>query len=165
MTKLAQLEDLYIGELRDLYHAETQLVRTLPIMAEVAATPALRQAFKDDMVRAEQHLERLQMILNARQQDPSGHRCKGMEGLLEEGRERLEDDTEPSVLDAGLIVMAQKAQHYEMAGYGSACEFAELLHHPDEAKLLHQTLEEEKTADGEFSQIAKRAINLEAAMA
>lgn len=163
MTRLAQLEDLYMDELRDLYHAETQLMSTLPEMAQAATTPALRQTFQEDVDRTRQHLARLQAIFDARQQDPAGHRCKGMEGLLAEGRERLEADAEPSVLDAGLIVMAQKAQHYEMAGYGSVCEFAQILNRDDEAQLLHQTLEEEKAADQQFSQIAKRAINLTAA--
>ncbi len=163
--KIETLQDLYLDELRDLYHAETQLVKALPEMAKAVKSNDLRQAFEKDVGRTQGHIERLQRIFKEFNEDPSGHRCKGMEGLLEEGRDLIQAGPQTPVRDAGLIVTAQKAQHYEIAGYGSACTFARILGRQQEEKLLRDTMEEEKQADAAFTKIANQAINLAAATA
>jgi ferritin-like metal-binding protein YciE len=163
--ELATLEDLYVDELQDLYHAEQQLAGMLPEMAKRARGAGLKESFTKDAERTGRHVQRLEQVLLQLGCDPSGHQCKGMEGLLQEGRERMAKESNARVLDAGLIVMAQKAQHYEIAGYGSACTFANVLNRVEEARLLHRTLEEEKRADEEFSLLAKDTINTVAANA
>jgi ferritin-like metal-binding protein YciE len=161
--KLESLQDLYLDELRDLYHAETQLALALPEMAKAAKSDDLRRAFEEDAGRTQGHLQRLQRIFQNSKKDPSGHPCKAMEGLLQEGQDLFRAGGQNAVVDAGLIVTAQKAQHYEIAGYGSACTFARVLGRGDEEKILHQTMDEEKQADAVFTQMANRAINMAAA--
>lgn len=164
-TKLDTLKDLYVDELRDLYHAESQLAKTLPDMANAASASELREAFKTDTERTKQHMQRLEEIFQDLKQDPSGHPCKGMEGLLRECRDRIQRSDDAAITDAGMLVMAQKAQHYEMAGYGSACSFARMLNRKQDAAKLHESLEEEKRADAEFTNLAQESINLVAASA
>ena len=163
--KIETLEALYVDELRDLYHAEMQLAKTMPAMAQAVQSDELRKEFQNEASEARQHADRISQICSALQADPSGHRCKGMEGLLEEGRELIQDGVQNPVLDAGLIVTAQKAQHYEIAGYGSALTFARILGREKDESLLRETMEEEKEADARFTQIANRAINIAAAAA
>lgn len=164
-TKLDTLKDLYLDELRDLYHAENQLARMLPEMEKGASADQLKAAFKTDRERTKQHVNRLERIFQELHEDPSGHACQGMEGLLQEGCDRMKRSDDAAIADAGLLVMAQKAQHYEMAGYGSACAFARMLHREEDARMLHQTLEEEKKADADFTHLAQESINLVAASA
>ena len=124
IEKLETLEDLYFEELRDLYDAETQLIKALPRMAEIATSPNLRKVLLNDYELTRVHQRQLEQLFERAGRDPAGHECKGMSGLLEEQADLVLEQPEPRVLDAGLVVFAQKAQHYEMAGYGRARTFA-----------------------------------------
>jgi ferritin-like metal-binding protein YciE len=163
MAALLSLRDLYVEELRDLYNAESQLVKALPKMARGAQTTDLRKAFEEHLRQTKGHVDRLEQIFDALDKSPKGKRCVGMEGLIEEGGEIMDKEGEDTVIDAGLIVSAQKVEHYEMAGYGSVCAFAKLLGESEALNLLMQTLDEEKQADEKLSQIAESTVNVEAA--
>src|SRR5262249_53558383 len=139
---MESLHDLYVNELRDLYSAETQLVKALPKMAKAAASPDLRAAFEEHLEVTQGQVERLETIFEELGIKPKGKKSIAMEGLIEEGKELLEEDASESVLDAGLIVAAQKVEHYEMAGYGSVRTFANLLGYEEAARLLQETLDE-----------------------
>jgi len=125
--ELKSLRDLYVDELKDLYSAEKQLVKALPKMAKNASNPELSQAFSDHLEETEGHVERLEQILEELGERPGGKKCVGMEGLIEEAKELLEEDAAEDVLDAGLISKAQHVEHYEMAGYGTVRTYARLL--------------------------------------
>jgi ferritin-like metal-binding protein YciE len=153
------VDDLLLDELRDIYHAENQLVKALPKMAKRAKSDELRQAFEHHLEETKGQVERLEQVfehLNARS---SGKRCEAMEGLIEEAKEMMEDITTPEVLDAAMISAAQKVEHYEIASYGSVHALAEALGHQDVARLLEQTLGEEKTADQKLNEIALSGVN------
>ena len=141
--KLDTLENLYISELRDLYSAENQLLKALPKMAKGASSNELREAFEEHLEQTRSHVERLEQIFEQLDESPKGKTCHGMKGLIEEGSEILKENGEDSVLDAGIIVAAQKVEHYEIAGYGSVRTFANLLGKDEEARLLQATLDEE----------------------
>lgn len=160
--QLETLRDLYIHELQDLYSAETQLIEALPLMAEAATHPDLKAAFEAHLVETQTHVTRLEEVLNLIGADTEGEKCKGMEGLLEEGQNLIEEEADPEVLDAGLIVAAQKVEHYEMAGYGSVRAFATLLEEDEAVEILTTTLEEERSADEKLSHLAMSAINIAA---
>jgi ferritin-like metal-binding protein YciE len=138
------LRDLYIDELKDLYNAENQLVKALPKLARAAASDELRQGFQEHLEQTKGHVKRLQQIFQMLDENPKGKKCKGMEGLIEEGSEVTEEDYEGSLLDAALIGAAQRVEHYEIAAYGTARSFAELLGENDQVSLLEETLQEEK---------------------
>lgn len=157
---LATMHDLMIAELRDLYSAETQLVKALPKMAKGATTPSLRTAFEEHLVQTQEQVARLDQIFEMLGQSPRGVKCKGMEGLLEEASEMLDEDGDDSVRDAGIIASAQRVEHYEIAAYGSTLAFATLLGHSEIAELLETTLNEEKTADEMLSTIAEEEVNI-----
>jgi ferritin-like metal-binding protein YciE len=125
--KLDTLEKLYISELRDLYSAENQLLKALPKMAKEASSKELKEGFEKHLEQTRGHVERLEQIFEQLDEGPKGKTCHGMKGLIEEGSEILKEDGEDSVLDAGIIVAAQKVEHYEIASYGSARTFANLL--------------------------------------
>ena len=161
-TKLQTFEDLFIDQLRDLYSAETQIVKALPKMAKAASSDELRGAFEEHLEQTEGHVERLEEIFDRIGVKPKGKKCEAMEGLLDEGKEILKMDAEPHVRDAALIAGAQRVEHYEMAGYGCARTFARLLGDTDSADLLQQTLDEEGEADKKLTQIAESSINVEA---
>ena len=161
--QMEHLQDLFVENLRDLYSAEKQLLRALPKMAKAAENEELRTAFENHQQETEGQIERLEQIFQRLGKKPGGHKCKAMEGLIEENKELLEEDAEPEVLDAGMIVGAQKVEHYEIAGYGSVVEFAKLLGDKESAKLLAATLQEEEKTDKLLTQIARKSINLEAA--
>jgi ferritin-like metal-binding protein YciE len=160
--KLDTLEQLYISELRDLYSAENQLVKALPKMAKAASSDELRSAFEKHLEQTKQHVERLEQIFEQLDQSPKGKTCRAMKGLIEEGSEILEEDGEDSVLDAGIIVAAQKVEHYEIAGYGSARTFANLLGQDEAAELLQSTLDEESDTNENLNQLAENIVNPEA---
>ncbi len=160
--KMEDLRDLFIDNLKDLYHAEKQLTKALPKMAKAADSDDLRKAFEDHLDETRIHIERLEEVFKNLDQKPVAKVCKAMQGLIEEGKELLEEDAEPDVLDAGMIVAAQKIEHYEIAGYGSMVEFAKLLGEKDSAKILQQTLDEEGKADKLLTQIARKTVNVEA---
>ena len=161
-SKMATLEDLYTDLLKDLYSAEKQLVKALPKMAKNAQSPDLQRAFQDHLRQTEGHVERIERIFNDLEGSPRGKKCVGMEGLIEEGNELLQEDVEPDVLDAGLIAAAQKVEHYEIASYGTARALAERLGYDKAARLLQQTLDEESMANEKLTKIAESHVNMEA---
>ena len=155
------LKELYIEELKDLYSAETQLVKALPKLARAATSEELRRGFEDHLEQTKGHVERLQKILDMLEESPKGKKCKGMEGLIEEGSEVTEEDYEGSLLDAALIGAAQRVEHYEIAGYGTVRSFAETLGETEHVSLLNETLEEEKETDEKLTELAEQ-INTQA---
>jgi ferritin-like metal-binding protein YciE len=157
--KLNNLTDLYLVELKDLYSAETQLIRALPKMAKAATSPSLREAFEEHLSATEQHRDRLEQIFKELDASPKGKKCVAMEGLIEEGSEVIEAEAEPAVKDAALIAAAQRVEHYEIAVYGTARSFAELLGHSEQAELLQTTLDEEEETDEALSELAESEIN------
>jgi len=161
--EMESLKELYIDELKDLYSAEKQLVKALPKMAKNATNPELKDAFTTHLQETEGHVERLEQIFEMLGERPGGKKCKGMEGLVEEAKELLEEDATEAVLDAGMISKAQHVEHYEMAGYGTVRTYARLLGLDDQADLLQETLDEEGHANELLTQIAESSVNLEAA--
>ena len=161
---LDSLDNLFLEELKDIYHAEKQLTRALPRMAKAAESPDLQQAFTTHLKETEGQIQRLEKIFKALGQPARGKRCKGMEGLVEEGKEKMEEDGEPPVLDAALIASAQKIEHYEIAAYGCLRTYSELLGMDEVGQLLQQTLEEEEATDKKLTQLGESGIN-EAAVA
>lgn len=159
---LDTLEKLYISELRDLYSAENQLLKALPKMAKGASSPELKDAFEKHLEQTKGHVERLEELFEQRDESPKGKTCHAMKGLIEEGSEILKEDGEDSVLDAGMIVAAQKVEHYEIASYGSMRTFANLLGKDEEAKLLQATLDEEAETNEVLTQLAETVVNPEA---
>jgi ferritin-like metal-binding protein YciE len=156
------LKGLYIDELRDIYSAENQLVKALPKMAKAAASDELRSGFEQHLEQTKGHVKRLEEIFSELDEKPTGKKCKGMQGLIEEGKEIIDEDLEDEVLDAGLISAAQRVEHYEIAAYGCVRTFATILGEDSAAELLEQTLEEEKETDKKLTELAEN-INLEAA--
>jgi ferritin-like metal-binding protein YciE len=156
------LEELLIEQIRDIYHAENQLLKALPRMAKKASNEELRAAFEQHRVETERHVERLEEVFNRLGLKPKGKKCKGMEGLLEEGKEMLAEKGDPDAIDAGLIAAAQRVEHYEIASYGTVREFASQLGHTQIAKLLEQTLREEESTDKKLTELAERNINEQA---
>lgn len=151
------LKALYIDELKDLYSAENQLVKALPKMAKGAASEDLRKGFEEHLEQTKGHVQRLEQIFDSLGESPKGKKCKGMEGLIEEGSEVLKDRYEDSVLDAALIGAAQRVEHYEIAGYGTVRAIAEELGENEHVSLLTETLEEEKETDEKLTQLAQDA--------
>ena len=163
--KLNTIEDLFLQELKDLYSAENQLVKALPKMAKAATNADLQAGFEEHLEQTKGHVERLDKIAEQLGVKLTGHKCKAMEGLIEEGSELIEEDADDSVRDAGLIGAAQRVEHYEIAGYGTARALASRLGHKDIAKILTQTLEEEKETDAKLTDLAESTVNEEAAAA
>ena len=159
--KFSSLHDLYIEQLKDLHSAESQLTKALPKMAKAATNPELKAAFTEHLEETKGQLARLNQIGEKLGKPLSGHTCAAMKGLIEEGSEWMKEDAEPEVMDAGLIAAAQRVEHYEMAGYGTVHNFAELLEDEAAAELLAETLEEEEAADEKLTTLAK-SINVEA---
>lgn len=160
--KMKTLQDLFIHELKDLHNAEKQLTKALPKMAKAASSGDLRQAFEEHLHQTEEHLSRLERIMADFDLPLRGHKCKAMEGLVEEGKEILDEQMDSDVRDAALICAAQRVEHYEIAGYGCARTFAEMLGHGEAQHLLQQTLDEEKATDEKLTQIAMQHVNAEA---
>lgn len=160
--KLNTLHDLFIDELKDLYSAETQLVQALPKMARAASSSELQKAFEHHLDQTREHVQRIEKIFSEFDASPKGKKCVGMEGLIEEGKEVVKMGGQPEVLDAGLIGAAQRVEHYEIAGYGTARAHAEQMGHSQVVRLLQQTLEEEEAADEKLTQIAKNQVNVHA---
>jgi len=153
--KLETMKELLLDELQDLYSAETQITKALPKMAKTSSSPDLKQAFESHLQETEGHVQRLEKIFKHLQESSKGKTCEGMKGLLKDGEERIKEGGDPEVVDAGLIAAAQRVEHYEIAAYGSARTYAELLNENEVAKLLIQTLEEEKVADQKLTKISK----------
>lgn len=155
------LRDLYIDELRDIYSAETQMVKALPKMAKAATSEELRSGFEEHLEQTRGHVSRLEQIFEALNEKPTGKKCAGMEGLVKEGGEMISEDFPGNVKDAGLIGAAQRVEHYEIAAYGTVRAFAELLNERKAVDLLTQTLEEEKETDEKLTQLSSE-INQQA---
>jgi ferritin-like metal-binding protein YciE len=160
--KLDTLENLYISELRDLYSAENQLLKALPKMAKGASSPELKDAFEQHLEQTKGHVERLEQLFQQLDESPKGKTCQAMKGLIEEGSEILKEEGEDSVLDAGMIVAAQKVEHYEIASYGSVRTFANLLGQDEAARLLQSTLDEESETNEILNRLAETVVNQEA---
>src|SRR5882757_8443175 len=160
--KLKTLKDLFHHELKDLYSAEAQLVKALPKMAKAATNEELKAGFEEHLEQTREHIQRLEQIGESLEMALTGHKCKAMEGLIAEGAELISEDAEDSVRDAGLIGAAQRVEHYEIAGYGTARALATRLGQEDIADLLGQTLEEEKETDAKLTELAESAVNAEA---
>jgi ferritin-like metal-binding protein YciE len=154
------LQTLYINELKDIYSAEQQLVKALPKMVKSAESQELSEAFENHLEETKNQVSRLEQIFESLGENPKGIKCVGMEGIVKEGAETM-DEYDGKLLDAGLISAAQRVEHYEMAAYGSVCAYAELLDRSEDLGLLKETLEEEKQADEKLTELSE-TINQEA---
>jgi ferritin-like metal-binding protein YciE len=159
--QMESLKDLLVDELKDLYSAENQILKALPKMIKKATAPDLKAGFEKHLKETQVHVERLEKIFQELEESPKGKKCKGMEGVITDGKEMMEEDAEPEVMDAGLIGAAQHVEHYEMAGYGCVRTYAELLGLSNISKLLQKTLDEERATDEKLTQLAQN-INVEA---
>ena len=149
------LKKLYVDELKDLFSAENQLLKALPKMAKAASSAELRTGFEKHLEQTQGHVQRLEEIFQSLDESPKGKKCVGMEGLVKEGSEVMEEDFDDAVLDAGLIGAARRVEHYEMAAYGAVCEIAKVQGQTKHASLLEMTLAEEKQTDGKLAELAK----------
>jgi ferritin-like metal-binding protein YciE len=163
--KLNTLEALLHHELKDLYSAETQLVKALPKMAEAATNPDLKAGFETHLEETKEQVKRLTQIGEQLGKSLGGHKCKAMEGLIEEGADLIDEEANESVRDAGLIGAAQRVEHYEIAAYGTARTLAARLGMDEVAALLQETLDEERATDEKLTELAESAVNEEAAAA
>lgn len=161
--KLETLNDLFIHQLKDLYSAEKQLIRALPKMAKAATNEKLRAGFEQHLEETKEHANRLENLLSDLNQTTRGPKCKAMEGLIEEGKELMEEEADPEVLDVGLIGAAQRVEHYEIASYGTARSLAQLLGNKAAQKILQQTLDEEGATDKKLTDLALSEVNVSAA--
>ncbi len=157
--KMKNLEDLFIHTLHDLYDAEHQITKALPKMAEKAKAKEVKQSFKDHLEMTQRQIERLDQVFREMNMEPKGEHCKGMEGLIKEGEDLMKEDMDPAVLDAALIAAAQKVEHYEIAGYGTARAYAQALGHQKIAEMLDKTADEEGNTDKMLTSIAEAHIN------
>lgn len=157
------LQDAFLHELKDIYHAEKQLTRALPKMAKAAEDEELRSLFEEHLEQTRQQIERLERVFEQVGKTARGEKCEAMAGLLEEGQEIMDQEAEPATMDAMLVGAAQKVEHYEIASYGTMCAWAEQLGMRDAASLLKQTLNEEKDADKKLSAFAESRKNAQAA--
>ena len=162
--ELEHLMNLYVDELKDVYSAEQQILSALPKMASKAKNAELRTAFENHRVMTQEQVKRLDRIFGDLKQSPTGKKCKGMEGLLEEGKEMMEEDADPDVMDAAMISSAQRVEHYEIAAYGTLRTYANQLGLKDHAQLLQTTLDEEGNTDKLLTGLAESRINRDAAM-
>ncbi|HEV2805664.1 MAG TPA: ferritin-like domain-containing protein [Chthoniobacterales bacterium] len=160
--ELETLKDLYVHELKDLYSAENQLIKALPKMAKAATNRQLSAAFRQHLEQTRRHAKRLEQILKSHDESTRGPKCEGMEGLIAEGDKMAKEDAENEVRDAGLIAAAQRVEHYEIAGYGCARTYAQLLNDKAGTRLLDATLQEEGATDKKLTKLARSVINLKA---
>jgi ferritin-like metal-binding protein YciE len=159
--QLNTLKDLFVDQIKDLKDAENQLTKALPKMAKAASSPQLKSAFEQHLEQTQMHLQRVEQILEEVTGNTRGKKCRAMEGLIEEGSELMKEKADPEVMDAGLIAAAQKVEHYEIASYGTARTYAQLLGENRIAQNLQQILDQEGQTDKKLTQIAE-AINVEA---
>lgn len=159
--KANSLQELYVEQLADLYNAEQQIVKALPDLIDAAQSEQLRSALTEHLELTREHAARIESIFENLDQEIENEKCKGMEGVIKEGSELVENIDDEDVRDAGIIAAAQRVEHYEMAGYGTARTYASLLGHDDAANLLQKTLSEEKEADQKLSSLAEQ-LNVEA---
>ena len=163
MAEMETLHDAFLDELRDAYDAEKQLLKALPKMAKAAESDALRSAFETHRQETQGHVARLEQVFGSLDERVRGKHCDGMAGIIEEGKSVMEEDFEGTTLDACLIASAQRAEHYEMAAYGTLVSWARAMGHDDAAGLLQQILDEEKVTDEKLTALAEGGINQDAA--
>jgi ferritin-like metal-binding protein YciE len=156
------MENLFLHEIKDLYNAEKQLTKALPKLAKAAASEELRHLIEEHLEETKQQVDRLERIFALLGKPARGIKCKGMEGLIEEGDELMGEDGDAAVKDAALVGAAQRVEHYEIAGYGCARTYAEMLGMTEAAELLQMSLDEEKTADEKLNQLAMSQLNVQA---
>jgi len=161
--QMENLEDLLKEDLKDVLHAENQIIKALPKMIKSASNEELKSAFEMHLEETKGHVDRLEQVMEILGMPVKAKTCKAMQGIIEEGKEVMEEDAEEDVMDAVLIGAAQKVEHYEIATYGTLCTYADLLGLQDAKKLLGQNLEEEKRTDQKLTELAEAVINLEAA--
>jgi ferritin-like metal-binding protein YciE len=162
-TTLNSFEDLFINQIEDLYDAEKRITKALPKMIDAASASSLKQALQQHLTETEAQVTRLERVFSGLNRTPERETCEAMKGLLSEGEEMIKADAAPDVKDAALIAAAQRIEHYEMAGYGTARTFAQRLGYSDAAALLQSTLQEEMAADKKLTEIAESSINVRAA--
>lgn len=160
--KLGSLEDLFVDQLKDVYSAERQIIQALPKMAKAASNPQLQQAFQEHLQQTQQQKDRLDQIFQQMGASSGRKKCMGMEGLINEGEELINNGGTPDVLDAGLIAAAQKVEHYEISAYGTLRTFAQQLGNNQAVNLLQQTLDEEAQTDKKLTSLAEQNINVHA---
>jgi ferritin-like metal-binding protein YciE len=163
MAEPGTLHDAFIDELRDAYDAEKQLIKALKKMAKAASSPELRAAFESHLVETEGQVSRLEEVFGTLDEKVRGKHCDGIAGIIEEGKGVMEEDFDEPTLDACLIASGQRAEHYEIAAYGTLVAWAQAMGHTEAADLLQQTLDEEKAADEKLTALAESGINQEAA--
>jgi ferritin-like metal-binding protein YciE len=163
MPDAGTLHDAFVDELRDMYDAEKQLLKALPKMAKAASSPALRSAFESHLEETRGHVQRLEQAFETIDETAKGKHCDGIAGIIEEGKSIMEEDFDDATMDACLIAGGQRAEHYEMAAYGTLVAWAQAMGHNEAAMLLQENLDEEKAADEKLSDLAEGGINQEAA--
>lgn len=163
MPSQGTLHDAFIEELRDTYDAEKHLIKAMPRIAKAASSPDLRAAFEQHLAETRAQVERLTRVFESIGEKPRGKHCDGMAGILEEAKSALEEDADDATMDALLIASAQRAEHYEMAAYGTLVSWAQAMGHTDAAQLLQETLDEEKATDEKLTTLAEGGINQQAA--
>jgi ferritin-like metal-binding protein YciE len=163
MADVGTLHDAFIDELRDTYDAERQLTKALSKLARAASNPDLRDAFETHLEETQRQIERLEQVFAGLDEKVRGKHCEGIAGIIEEGKSIMEEDFDEITMDACLIAAGQRAEHYEMAAYGTLIAWAQAMGHTDAATLLQETLDEEKAADEKLSALAEGGINQDAA--
>ncbi len=163
MAEKGTLQDAFIDELRDTYDAEKQLTKALGKLAKAASSPELREAFESHLEETRAQVDRLEQVFESLDEKVRGKHCDGIAGIIEEGKAIMDEDLDDATMDACLIAAGQRAEHYEMAAYGTLVAWAQALGHTQAAKLLQQTLDEEKAADEKLSGLAEDGINQSAA--
>jgi ferritin-like metal-binding protein YciE len=163
MAQAGTLHDAFIEELRDTYDAEKQLIKALPKLAKAAASTDLRTAFETHLEETRGHVERLEQVFESLDEKPRGKHCEGIAGIIEEGKSIMEEEFDDATMDACLIAAGQRAEHYEMAAYGTLIAWAQSMGHTEATNLLQEILDEEKAADEKLSSLAEGGINQEAA--
>ena len=163
MADNGTLHDAFLDELRDTYDAEKQLTKALPKLAKAASSPELRKAFESHLEETRAQIERLEQVFESLDEKVRGKHCAGIAGIIEEGKSIMEEDFDDATMDACLIAAGQRAEHYEMAAYGTLVAWANGLGHTEAAELLQETLDEEKAADMKLSSLAEGGINQDAA--
>ena len=163
MKNLHSIDDLFLHELKDLYHAEKQLTKALPKLGKKVASDGLKSALEEHLEETKTQIQRLEEVFELLGRKPSTERCAAMEGLVKEAEELTSKKADPEVMDAAIISAAQKVEHYEIAGYGSLVEWAKLAGKKDIADILGKTLDEEEKADKKLTQLARKGINKAAA--
>jgi ferritin-like metal-binding protein YciE len=163
MNQSETLHDAFLEELRDVYDAEKQLIKAVPKLAKAATSPQLRKAFETHLEETRRHVERVERAFASLEETVRGKHCEGIAGIIEEGKGVMEEDLDENAMDSCLIGAGQRAEHYEMAVYGTLVAWARAMGHSDAAKLLQQNLDEEKAADEKLTALAESGINQQAA--